>query len=161
MKHFKFLLIPVMVFLLVGCQAEFDPEKEKADLLQTDRDFAAASLEYGAAEAFGRYMADDAMQMPAGAHPVFGREEIFKNMEGEYTLEWEPQDGDVSASGEIGWTWGQSKITWTDDNGEEQVSYGKYLNVWKRVEGQWKVEVDIGNKSPEPEPEPEMEAETE
>lgn len=36
-------------------------------------------------------------------------------------------------------------------NGEESMSWGKYVNVWKKnADGEWKVVADIGNDSPPP-----------
>jgi ketosteroid isomerase-like protein len=142
-----------MAMMLVHChQARFDPEDEKASLLETDRRFANTSEQLGPAAAFDQFMADDAMMMPSGTLPLYGRESIKALMSrADFELTWEPQDGEVSASGDMGWTWGTSLVSWTDDSGETQVRYGKYLNVWRKIDGQWKVAVDIGNESPAPE----------
>jgi ketosteroid isomerase-like protein len=68
-----------------------------------------------------------------------------------YTLAWEPQNGEVAISGELGYTWGLFTLSWMEDDGLEKKSYGKYLNIWKKSSsGSWKVVVDIGNSSPEP-----------
>ena len=144
----------LFITLLSSCQQPVDLAAERKALLRVDRDFAAASAEFGAAEAFNRYLADDAIQMPAGGNPVLGRLAIYEGMkEGDetYALAWEPQDGAVSASADLGWTWGKFTMSWKDDEGNLKQSYGKYLNIWKKVDGQWKVAVDIGNKSPAPE----------
>lgn len=144
----------LLSILFSACQQPFDLEAEREALLQVDREFAAASAEFGAGEAFNRFLTDDAMQMPAGGNPVIGRTAIYEGMkEGveTYTLAWEPQDGAVSNSADLGWTWGKYTLSWKNEEGNLKKSYGKYLNVWKKVDGQWKVVVDIGNKSPAPE----------
>lgn len=127
---------------------------EKDRLLETDRQFAAMSVEKGAAEAFNKFLAEDAMGLN-GPHPVVGRENIYAEMKAEagaYTLEWDPQRAEVAASADLGWSWGTYVLTSIDENGDEKKSYGKYLNVWqRRDDGEWKVVVDVGTPSPPPE----------
>jgi len=143
------------ILMSMACQKPIDIEKERADLLQTDRDFAKASIEHGAAEAFNMYLADNAMQLPEGRDPIIGRQVIYermKNSKTKYDLFWEPQDGEAAEAGDMGWTWGKSTFTATKDDGTTENFYGKYLNVWKKQpDGSWKVLVDIGNESPAPE----------
>ncbi len=149
-------LLSFIIFIL-SCESKVDVLKEKAALFETDRQFAKMSLEKGAAEAFRMYLAEDAVQLSSGANPVYGRDSIYQDMlempEG-IVLEWEPQDGEVAQSGEMGWTWGKYVFTRKDAQGEESKSYGKYLNIWEKQEdGQWRVLIDMGNKSPAPDQE--------
>ena len=143
------------ILLIFGCQFGVDLKQERADLLQADWNFAKASIERGAAEAFNMYLADDAMQMPEGKEPVIGRGKIYermKNSKTKYELQWEPQGGDVAKSRDLGWTWGKSTVIIQNEDGTAQKFYGKYLNVWKKQsDGSWKVLVDIGNENPTPE----------
>lgn len=144
-------LLVTGIFLL-GCAP--GGEDEKSRLLETDRQFARLSVAAGAAEAFHEYLAPNATGMPEGAHPIRGREEIYKRMapsQKSYTLAWEPQDGAVARSGELGYTWGLYQVIPADTAAGEEIEYGKYLNVWqKQPDGAWKVLYDIGNKSPAP-----------
>jgi ketosteroid isomerase-like protein len=151
MKYFIFLSI--FVFQL-ACSQLVDTESEKEKLLQTDIDFALFSVNNGAAEAFNEYLTGDALQLPAGNNPVQGVKNIYNRMkenQANYTLDWSPQYAEVANSGELGYTWGTYSLAYKDKNGEEQKSYGKYLNIWKKqTNGNWKVAVDIGNDSPNP-----------
>jgi ketosteroid isomerase-like protein len=150
----RFITGVFTVLLLCSCVSVTDTAEEKAKLLQTDREFAQKSIEAGAAEAFKMFLLENALQLPAGTNPRFGRENIYQTMKaaGEgYTLAWEPQNGEVAASGEFGYTWGNFTLSWEDSGGTKQAHYGKYLNVWKKQDGQWKVLVDMGNSSPAPE----------
>ena len=152
MRYLKILIIGRLMMIDLGCSKAVDVNVEKENLLNADRAFAAKSVEVGAAEAFNLYFRDDAVLFPSGANPIYGREDIYNGMKGEYQLTWEPQDCDVAKSGEFGYTWGKYKYTYKNENGETITSYGKYVNVWKKVEnGDWKVLVDIGNSSPKPE----------
>lgn len=133
-----------------------DKSKAVETLIQADQEFAELSLKVGAAEAFNAFLSDDALQLPAGDNPISGRETIYQQMkrsEGNYTLSWEPQFGDVSDSGEMGYTWGNYTVSASnEENGSVDNSYGKYLNVWKKNDaGEWRVVVDMGNASPSPE----------
>jgi len=127
---------------------------ENEHLLETDRQFAAMSLEKGAAEAFQHFLDVNAMGLN-GPHPVVGRDKLYAEMKADqdsYTLSWDPQRAEVSASADMGWSWGLYVLTRKNEMGEEQKSYGKYLNVWKRqTNGEWKVAVDVGTPSPPPE----------
>jgi len=151
------IILPGLLLLVIfgGCSMNVDIEKAKQELLDTDRAFAAYSVEHGAAKAFRAFLAKDAMQLPAGADPILGNEAIYKSMSeggGDYVLAWEPQSGDVAQSGEMGWTWGKYTMTFKDSDGVEQKRYGKYLNIWQRqMSGQWLAVVDLGNSSPAPE----------
>jgi ketosteroid isomerase-like protein len=127
-------------------------EKENERLLQTDIEFSKKSVELGAAEAFRLYLADSALELPAGGEPVMGRDSIYSEMKGgHYVLQWEPRKAEVSTSGDLGYTWGTYALTTEDAAGQTKTSYGKYLDVWKKQsDGSWKVLIDIGNQSPEP-----------
>lgn len=153
-KMLGFICLLVFLILAVGCAPKVDITKEKAALFETDQQFAKMSVEKGAAEAFRMFLTEDAMELSAGANPVFGRDSIYQDMldmpEGAI-LDWQPQDGEVAQSGEMGWTWGNYVFSWKNEQGEEQKSYGKYLNIWEKQEdGQWRVLIDMGNKSPAP-----------
>jgi ketosteroid isomerase-like protein len=143
--------LSLTVSIAIGCQTSIDVERENARLLQTDIEFSKKSVEVGAAEAFNMYLADSAIQLPAGGGPVMGRQSISSGMQGNYALQWEPKKAEVSASGDLGYTWGTYTVTTEDQNGQKKTSYGKYLDVWKKQnDGSWRVLIDIGNQSPEP-----------
>ena len=54
---------------------------------------------------------------------------------------WEPVSAKVSASDDMGWVHGL--ITITDSAGNKE--YGKYVSVWVKEDGQWKVAAEIRN----------------
>ena len=153
-------LIPYVIFLtllllLASCSGKHcmmkkrgcDMKAELESLMETDREVARHSMEHGMAEAFHEYFAEDGIQISEGDDPVYGRDKIFEGLQGndtEFTLDWEPEDGQVSVSGDMGWTWGRYVLTFNDtDKGNMK---GKYVSVWvKNKEGKWRVKVDIGN----------------
>jgi len=146
-------ILAIIVVVLAGCQPAPDTAKELESLLATDREFAAASVARGAAEAFREYLLEGALQLPAGSMPIEGRENIYRKMKtglDGIILNWEPRDGLVAASGELGYTWGmytvEARLVEGRDGGRSGIRTGKYLNVWKKDDrGRWRVLVDTGN----------------
>ena len=143
----------IIIFVIIAishlnCAEDKSGDQEKK-LLSVDREFSQMSVDKGAAEAFNFYLADSAIELSAGSMPVFGRENIYIEMEPEqklYKLEWQPQKAEVAESGELGYTWGFYTLSSPDSSGVERQVDGKYLNVWKKDdEGNWKVMIDIGN----------------
>jgi ketosteroid isomerase-like protein len=136
---------------LVPALAGFSREERSEaldELLAADSAFAALSRAEGPGLAFAAYLVDDALQLPAGGAPVRGGANIAAGFDEvpDMTLDWEPEDGGVAASGDMGWTWGRYTATWPGEDGEAHLSHGKYLNVWVRDDaGEWRVLVDMGN----------------
>ena len=153
-NQMKFLIFLSILIFQFGCNQYVDTVNEKEKLLQADKDFSETSLKLGAAEAFNQYLTEDALELPSGKNAVQGRENIYdmmKENQDDYKLEWTPQYAEVAKSGELGYTWGTYILSYKDEKGEEQKSYGKYLNIWKKqTDGSWKVAVDMGNSSPKP-----------
>ncbi len=155
MKIYCTLLLTVIAALtFASCKSSVDVNAENKKLLETDKKFSQTSVEKGSAEAFNLFLTDDALELPAGNLPVTGRENIYNEMkEGQhdYELSWAPQKAEAAKSGELGYTWGKYTIKFKDENGNEVLSRGKYLNIWKKQpNGEWKVAIDMGNKDPKP-----------
>jgi ketosteroid isomerase-like protein len=135
---------------LAACNSPVDIEKEKQRILQTDRDFAALSVQSGAAEAFKQYSLADLVLLPPNAEPVHGRDNAsqgFVEFDKSLILNWEPQAAEVAESGDLAYSWGTS--TGTRRETGEQAFRGKYLTVWKKdANGNWKMIADMGNQSP-------------
>jgi len=147
-----FFLFMCFLTITQACSKEIDMDKELDSLFQTDMEFSEFSVENGAAEAFKMYLMEKAVQLPSGQNPILGRDKIYEDMikaGSDYTLSWEPQDGEVSSSGDMGYTWGIYTLSFQIDSGENQSQQGKYLNVWEKdVEGNWRVIIDMGNQNP-------------
>ena len=137
----------------VGTDEEIDMRGEMNALLQADRDFAALSVTEGYIEAFYRSSAEEVLLLPPGAGPRSGREDIYKedSVEGLLgNLDWEPEGGSVALSGDLGWTWGRWTFTVEDKQVYPQQTYGKYVFLWRKIDREWKVTVNIWNENPEP-----------
>ena len=63
----------------------------------------------------------------------------------DFHLSWTPNRVSVAQSGELGVTSGTYDLTFRGPGGKPIADKGKYVTVWKKVSGQWKVIVDTYN----------------
>lgn len=57
-------------------------------------------------------------------------------------VRWEPRRVQVADSGELGFTSGSYTLSFDDAHGRPVHDHGKYLEVWKKVDGEWKCLMD-------------------
>jgi len=141
-----------LTLLLLAAPSFATDHKNGSDLLFTlEADFAKAVAEHGHA-AFVSYFAEDGVELDDGGG-IASRDEIAKQPawpEGT-SLSWTPVRGDMAASGDLGYTYGNYVFKSRNRDGKIVSTYGKYMSVWKKQkDGSWKVAVDMGNSSPEP-----------
>jgi ketosteroid isomerase-like protein len=155
MRKIYFLIgVLAMGLLSTSCQQQIDIEAAKTELLQVAQQFNKENYETGYIEGYNKYMAEDVLILPPGAQPIAGREKYYASMKAEGLqgqLEGEVLDAKVSASGDMGWTYGRWVFTVQDSSGNPVVSYGKYLCTWTKIDGQWKITSNIWNSNPKPE----------
>jgi ketosteroid isomerase-like protein len=94
--------------------------------------------------------ADDSLIKPEeGMLPIFGKKSLEDKWAGEpgtKGLTWEPRKAEASASGDLGYTFGDWKLVRPDT-----VYFGNYITVWKKhPDGSWKWMLDGGNNTPAP-----------
>jgi ketosteroid isomerase-like protein len=58
------------------------------------------------------------------------------------TLTWKPEKGEVSSSGDLGYTYGWHKQIVKDSTGKEIVKKGLYSTIWRKVDADWKLVMD-------------------
>lgn len=107
-----------------------------------ERQFADMAAEKGMKEAFLAFAAKDAVinrdnriyKGKAGIAEYYDSQTV-KNI----SLQWKPDYVDVSASGDMAWTYGKYTIAGESEEGEKFESAGIFHTVWKRQEdGSWK-----------------------
>ncbi|MGO8794193.1 MAG: YybH family protein [Candidatus Sulfotelmatobacter sp.] len=123
-------------------------------LLKLEADFMKAAAERGSA-GYLSYYADDSVELPNGGPIIQGKVNIAKGMgfldQKENHLTWTPVGADMSASGDLGYTYGTFEYRSKDKDGKLTVDHGKYTSIWKKQkDGGWKVVLDMGNSGPEP-----------
>jgi ketosteroid isomerase-like protein len=157
----SFLSILVVVFLVATIflpmsrrTASASPKATVEMLKQLEGEFMKAAAEKGA-QGYMSYYADDAVEVPNGAAIIQGKVNIAPGMafldDKNNQLIWTPVGGDISAAGDLGYTYGNYEFHSKDKEGKPTIDYGKYTSIWKQQkDGSWKVVLDMGNASPAP-----------
>ena len=118
---------------------------------EADRAFAADAGRRGAAAAFGAFAAPDAVTFPATGDFAQGPLEIearLADFSSQTTWEWAPVIAVGAASGDLGYTVGESIIRPRPGKGGD-TSYGKYLTLWRRLpDGRIAYVADAGSPRP-------------
>ena len=129
--------------------------KATADTLkQLEAEFMKAAAAQGS-QGYMSYYADDSVELPNGVPLIPGKANIAKTMgfldDKNNHLSWAPVGADISASGDLGYTYGTYEFRSRDKEGKPHVEFGKYTSIWKlQKDGSWKVVLDMGNASPTP-----------
>lgn len=139
-----------MCFSLFSCslqdQKPIDKREAKQQLMEADKAFSALCEKEGMKSAFIEYLDSNGVLLRPGHMPIVGAaaiDFIIQQSDTGYTLSWQPSFADVSASGDMGYTYGLYTMTW---HGIDSVSYGTYTSIWKKQsDGKWKYVLDSGN----------------
>ena len=123
----------------------FDPAAEAAAIMALESEWSAKFQEKDI-EWILNLHARDARQMPPNAEPAIGHEALRAAWEGLFELDawWESTEAHVSASGDMAYDVGTVTI-----NTPEGPIPAKYVVVWVREDGEWKVAVDMFSNNQE------------
>ncbi len=118
------------------------------DLMEADRNFSGCSVEKGKKKAFLEFADDSAVLLQRNRMPVVGKYAIMRSFESfsdtGFVLTWEPLSGDISRTGDLGYTYGIYSLV---NKADSSISRGKYVSIWKKQEdGSWKFVLDGGNE---------------
>ena len=131
-------------------------EQLRRSLLDVDTRFAALSVAQGYSIAFPTYANPDYLMAFGGNFlGLLGHQEIVDAYAGWTPVEelaWGPLYSGTSASGDLGFTVGNSTTTVKDETGAVIFrDYGKYLTLWARTaDGSWRFISDGGSPRPPP-----------
>lgn len=123
-------------------------------LKQLEGEFMKAAADKGS-KGYLSYYADDAVEVPNGGPVISGKVNIAPGMSfldnPNNRLTWTPVAGGISASGDLGYTYGTFEFQSKDKDGKAHSEFGRYTSIWKlQKDGSWKVVLDMGNASPAP-----------
>ncbi len=114
----------------------------------------------GDAAALAAFYTEGARVLEPNAPLVVGRENIQATFQGFFNtsgLELQLTVLDLSVHGDMAHKVGNYTLTIQPEEGDAITDSGKYVEIWKRENGSWKMDVDIWNSSlPLPAPEEEM-----
>ena len=133
-------------------QFSLEPKATVDTLKQLEGEFMKAAAEKGSA-GYMSYYADDSVEVPNNGALIQGKVNIAQGMgfldDKNNRLLWTPVGGDISAAGDLGYTFGTYEFHAKNKDGKEVIEYGKYTSIWKlQTDGSWKVVLDMGNASP-------------
>lgn len=156
-------VLKLATLILVSCTtAPQDTEMIGREFQALDRQFAAAIDRGDAAAAAGLYT-EDARFLPPNSDAVVGRDAIqafIRRMIESGAHDFQFMQAEVHVMGEIAYDRGEIQSSVQPEKGEPMTSKSKYLCIWTRENGEWKIDVCIFNSS-EPLPAAEEEAEEE
>lgn len=148
-----------LAFVLAACAPKVDIEAETAALRARSEGVVAAEKAQDI-EAAVAFYAEDAIVQPAGAPLLRGRDAIrgmYNDVFGSGAVkqfESIPTLIEVAAGGDVGYEYGVNRFTLTTPGGD-MLDVGKYLVVWKKVDGQWYAAVlSFNSDTPAPTPVP-------
>lgn len=118
--------------------------------MQADREFAAMSKKDGPKAAFLQYMHPTDGEFFQPGVVVTGAEAIaagFDSSPPDFGIDWAPDGGHGSASGDLAVTTGRYTIS----SGGQPIEQGRYVTVWRKDEaGALKAVMDLGVPDPAP-----------
>lgn len=138
---------PLAAAMLVGCAHAPDaPADGAAEVMRLDAAWAE-SLARGDGEGWRALVDRDALF--AGRMLRRGREDVWEGWkaffaEGGPTIRWTPEAGGAAGSDDLAWTSGRWRLERKGADGKPVASEGRYLTVWVRDAGQWRVALDCG-----------------
>ena len=140
-------LVCFAALMAASCAPSVNVEQERTALMQRDHDWAAAAAKM---DQFMTFLAPDASfnvpEMPVlnGAEAVKAAFTQMSSAPG-FSLTWSATKADVSGDG----TWGYTAGTYTSTAAGTK-EQGKYVTIWKKVNGTWMVAEDIFNSNAAP-----------
>jgi ketosteroid isomerase-like protein len=150
----RILLTVAAVMMFSSCLFKRDRDKEtradafaKMEMMDADRRFSKMSEEKGMKAAFIEYLDSNGVLLRPGRLPIAGADAVdflIQQNDTDYTLTWEPRNGVIAKSGELGYTYGIYALR---PSAKDTVIYGTYVSIWKKEKGgTWKYVLDSGNE---------------
>jgi ketosteroid isomerase-like protein len=143
---FKTLVFFTALFVSVAANSQTNSSKPvdiKEEIRKTEKQFETELNEKGAAFAFEKYAAPDAVIKRQNDSLIYGPKairqfysnEIYKTAK----AQWSPDYIDVSSDGTMAYTYGKYQWKMTGKSGEALEYHGIFHTVWKRQpDGTWR-----------------------
>ncbi len=148
MKYF--LLYFISMLLMFSCNNKKSISvkiADKKELIEIDRAFSKMSEEKGMKNAFIEFIDSNGVLLRSDRMPIIGANAIdylIQLNDTGFTLSWEPNDGDIASSGDLGYTYG---IYAMKPGTKDTTIYGTYTSIWKKEKnGKWKFVLGSGNE---------------
>ena len=148
----RFLFFIFFVSMIASCKNNNHKKPiagafDKIDMMNADRAFSKLSEEKGMKTAFIEYLDSNGVLLRPNHLPIAGADAIdfiIQQNDSDFTLSWEPRNGMVARSGDLGFTYGIYALRPLQ---KDTVIYGTYVSIWKKEKnGKWKYVLDTGNE---------------
>jgi ketosteroid isomerase-like protein len=148
----KMILHVATVLLLASCifPKKNEPQANafaKMEMMDADRAFSKMSQEKGMKTALIEYLDSNGVLLRPGHLPIAGADAVdflIQQNDADFTMTWEPKNGVIARSGELGYTYGIYALR---PSAKDTVIYGTYVSIWKKEKGgTWKYVLDSGNE---------------
>jgi ketosteroid isomerase-like protein len=127
-------------------ETNFDVSRGKAALLKREEEFSGLSVRKGTTSAFDAYLADDARVLRPNTAPAIDKNNaIVLISESAGTLTCKAVMADVSASGDLGYTYGGFELK----SQRGSLEHGSYVRVWKKRGHDWRIVADVMSPDPQ------------
>jgi uncharacterized protein (TIGR02246 family) len=144
------LVAVVGILAWAGCATSGGTNNAASEILQLDAEWSRAAQSRDV-ERIVSFWAEDAAVFPPGRPPVVGKMAIREfvtesfQMPG-FNISWNTTTVVVSRSGDIAYTTGTNRVSFSASDGKQIVVEGKAVAVWRRQkDGAWRCVVDIWN----------------
>ncbi len=150
----------VFLSLILFSMAAFGQkvEKKQIDLKAEEQTIRSISMQWlqmvNKHDAVGEaaLFADDGIEYARNQEPVVGPTAIQKFVAQEYeknpkaVMNWNTERFEIAASGDLAVEYGKWTETIQGQSGTKE-DHGKYVTVYRKINGTWKVAADIGNST--------------
>ncbi len=150
MKKLFSIVATLLVLVISGCAPQVDTAADKATIEKLYPAWVDA-VNAKDIEAWASFLAPDARFQPPNQSALKTHEEIINRYKAlfedpRFALDCRQEQVVVAGSGDIAWSRGSCKGTFTGQDGEAAHSKTKWLKVWqKQPNGEWKNLVNIWN----------------
>jgi ketosteroid isomerase-like protein len=124
-----------------------DVNAARTQLVKRDWEFSTQSQKEGWRNTFFSYSIDDVRLLRNESFPFVGKKAIKEGIgKVKYTWISQPDFGDISLSGDLGYTYGTYELR---SDKSEKTEKGNYLRIWRSDNGEWKIVLEVTNPLPE------------
>ena len=158
---FSMLVLTLAVPFLVSCTTAPPPDTTAEDMqaIKAASEQLINANNRGDAAAVAALHTEEAKRLPPNSPMIVGREDIQASIQASHDAglgDLQLTVIDLHVNGDMAHEVGKYTYTIQPEEGEAISDNGKYVTIWKRVNGSWKIDVLIFNSSiPLPVPEEE------
>lgn len=141
--NFKIIIAFLILVSFYSCDMAKDRDamqQWKQEILKSEADFAKMASEKGIHDAFVAFAAEEAVIMRNDSL-VVGKKaiDLFYENRNSKGLSWKPDFVEVSASGDLAYTYGHYTFFYEDSDGKAQENQGIFHTIWKKQsDGNWR-----------------------